>query len=685
MISSKFLPHQPPSSDRLLSSISVARARAFFSAAFPFFPRHIRYITYIMSIERNTDDPVLLMHDAMDSISVGAHITVSTGVRSDGARCDGPSLDEAAMAELVPGPVGGATDDMDSFDIGANITVRSEPRTDASTVLHYGQSDEVMRLEALAATRNRSVDASTVGECQSSEGGLQPIVAPPTVLGGSVGAGDEIVAYRSRANVPERPEVGMDAPTVPATIPSIRRRRLVIPLIIVEDVDAVRDSRRHKNPQRYRSAPPSPSIIGSSATNPKDSLAPTLAHRPRSPGGTNDIHLDAEALATLGDSDDTTTTESTEEDLPEDEPPLDAAAIATPSSDAPPRTLTAIVVPPELHQTVSGQDFLQADIDYAMDQYRLFTTADALRSLARANSWLTLETLSTKITLLQVLIILGIHHDGHIQPHVYVLMARKVAQSYDHIVQALIGVAAEHSVALRPAFVQTNFNYGEMFALSAGFPGLLTLNYVHHIAVSLHQAVKVSGLEHKYVLDKRFAQQHNQLVALAYLPHAEIPAAFFLIKPHFAAESQPLLEWFQQSYIVGKKRPRDQHQRFAAPLPPRLWSLHDMGFDAVLASAHMVATMQYTVDRSVCAAPGVRAIVEEFRAQEHLHRRDGTHATASAPPANVYGLSVANVDNYFVRCANVRRLVANRANLPTEMYLLGIAGNLGFCYSEMLP
>ncbi|CAI6354155.1 unnamed protein product [Macrosiphum euphorbiae] len=70
------------------------------------------------------------------------------------------------------------------------------------------------------------------------------------------------------------------------------------------------------------------------------------------------------------------------------------------------------------------------------------------------------------------------------------------------------------------------------------------------------------------------------MLALAFIPSENIPAAFDELKATFPPEAEEVVQWFEDNYVHGRIRRRNQRNgniiRTDPLFPPKLWSVSEL-------------------------------------------------------------------------------------------------------------
>jgi hypothetical protein len=142
----------------------------------------------------------------------------------------------------------------------------------------------------------------------------------------------------------------------------------------------------------------------------------------------------------------------------------------------------------------------------------------------------------------------------------------------------LIDFGDENGVVLRPQFILTDFEQAAINAACREFQGVQNKGCLFHLAQSIYQKVQSSGLSVQYGTDENFSLKIRHILALAFLPPDDIPAAFDQLKDDIPPEANEIVEWFEEYYVHGRTRRTLRHGNAirAPPLfPPDFWSVVD--------------------------------------------------------------------------------------------------------------
>lgn len=135
-----------------------------------------------------------------------------------------------------------------------------------------------------------------------------------------------------------------------------------------------------------------------------------------------------------------------------------------------------------------------------------------------------------------------------------------------------------------PKHVITDFETGAINAFKSVYPIAKIHGCFFHLGQSLWRKIQNIGLAQRYSSDAEFALHVRELLALAFVPAADIPNAFSILcssdfwkvdeEDEYSPMLQELLAYFESTYIGIETR--TQATRGQAMFPPELWSVHEI-------------------------------------------------------------------------------------------------------------
>ncbi len=246
-----------------------------------------------------------------------------------------------------------------------------------------------------------------------------------------------------------------------------------------------------------------------------------------------------------------------------------------------PDNLNNFVVPAQFTTTINGDNFYK-DFQMGEERILLFVTDANIINLRNASVWIMDGTFKTVPTIFKQLYTIHApinnRNDSKIVPLLYALMSSKSEELYRRLFKELNELANQLNFILQPDFVLTDFGKGAMNAVAHEFPGTQNKCCHFHLAQSTYRRVQAAGLSDDYGSNRNLSLMIRNLPALAFLNFREIPQAFEELKNIMPAEAQPIVEWFEENYVLGRirNRARNGQIRRSPPLfPPDVWSVYE--------------------------------------------------------------------------------------------------------------
>lgn len=253
-----------------------------------------------------------------------------------------------------------------------------------------------------------------------------------------------------------------------------------------------------------------------------------------------------------------------------------------------PKSLAEIDLPEDL-KMFKGETFLIPNTNLNEDiKSLIFCTDKNIKLLQESTIWIMDGTFQSCPKLfMQLYSIHGTVGNGNnkrIVPLVYALLPRKTQECYTHFLTELkrYGQSLCNEESFAPQVVMTDFEIAVINSVRSVFPGTYHKTCLFHLGQNIWRRVQEFGLQNRYHTDGEFSLKIRHLIALAYLPPAEIPDVFNILKEKILpSDAAAITEWFEINYVRGIMTSRGHSSenrviiRTTPPLfPPDLWSVH---------------------------------------------------------------------------------------------------------------
>lgn len=122
-----------------------------------------------------------------------------------------------------------------------------------------------------------------------------------------------------------------------------------------------------------------------------------------------------------------------------------------------------------------------------------------------------------------------------------------------------------------PAFAMLDFERAAMNAVAASFPNIEVTGCFYHLSQCIYRKVQAEGLQNRYQESEEFAVHVRMIAALAFVPLRDVVRAFEELQEHVSREVDPVLMYFEDSYI-GRKRGR---HRVEPMFKHNIWNVNE--------------------------------------------------------------------------------------------------------------
>lgn len=264
-----------------------------------------------------------------------------------------------------------------------------------------------------------------------------------------------------------------------------------------------------------------------------------------------------------------------------------------------PTSLNDLVVPEKYLKCSDGSSFLLHDSGPGDQRILIFASEDNLSYLKRSDVILmdgtfdvvpplfsqlyTLQGIISKydfpIYFRQTSIFVG-RINGWYVPLVYILAPNKSKKTYEQAFSAIVSKVED----LMPPHIISDFEIGAVNAAKKMFKNAEIHLCLFHLRKSIFAKVQNLGLKPRYGTDAVFSLNIRQLMALAFVPAADIQDAFGeLCETSFwsptdededSMKLQELLQYFESTYVGIPTR--TQSRRRSSLFHPELWSVYEV-------------------------------------------------------------------------------------------------------------
>lgn len=187
-----------------------------------------------------------------------------------------------------------------------------------------------------------------------------------------------------------------------------------------------------------------------------------------------------------------------------------------------PPSLADMLIPDIYTLTKGNKPFLLHDSGGGDNRFLIYSTQENLEYLAGCKQWLGDGTFRSVPTIFQQLYTLhGLKH-GKCLPLVYILAPNKSKELYIEVLRVL----KQHQSRLKPKKLMIDFETGFASAFTVCFPRAKISGCLFHFGQCIWRHVQKYGLQSLYNEDVEFSLNVRLLMALAFVPEADVIIAF---------------------------------------------------------------------------------------------------------------------------------------------------------------
>ena len=158
----------------------------------------------------------------------------------------------------------------------------------------------------------------------------------------------------------------------------------------------------------------------------------------------------------------------------------------------------------------------------------------------------------------------------------YALLTSKETVQYSAVLHAISAAAEKYQiVGCEPRRIMTDFELGIKAAIFQVYDDCNMKCCFFHLGQSVYRRIQSEGLQTAYqdTRDDTIRNQTHMLLALAFVPIADIQCVFRKLKRSVHESLQPVLQYFEEIYIGISARGR---RAATTPMfPPTLWNQRD--------------------------------------------------------------------------------------------------------------
>lgn len=278
-----------------------------------------------------------------------------------------------------------------------------------------------------------------------------------------------------------------------------------------------------------------------------------------------------------------------------------------------PGTVRDIVIPQALQTTLRGMPFMLWDSG-AVDPNRIlmFGSKENLDSLKTHQHWFIDGTFKVAPKLFFQVFTIHSLVEHKALPMVYALMTDKTEASYNRLFDGLKNLQP----ALNPKSIMSDFEKASQNAVGQAFPAAEIVGCLFHLGQNLWRKVQQLNLANAYKNDENFRTHVKMLLALSFVPPADVAAVFDELVQQCPPEMADLIDYWEDNYIGRMRLNTRVNPRFPIPL----WNVHARVTNGLPRTNNSVEGWHHAFQQCVdCHHPSIIKLVEHFRKeQDHV-------------------------------------------------------------------
>lgn len=329
-----------------------------------------------------------------------------------------------------------------------------------------------------------------------------------------------------------------------------------------------------------------------------------------------------------------------------------------------PNSLEDLEIPDRYRLTDAGEQFLLWDSGPGPNRILIWATERNLDLLAQSRHWYADGTFKTVPPLFrQLYTIHGVQYHNVI-PSIFALLPNKAEDTYNRLLEEL----KNRRPGLDPETIMTDFESAAVNAFHQQFPNLTSRGCFFHLGQCMWRRVQASEMVERYTNDEEFALNVRMIPALAYVPVPDVIRAFETLSDSLPLELQPLLDYFEDTWIGRERRGRRGNPLF----PIEMWNCFDAAANAQPKTNNAVEGWHRGFSELVGAAhPTIFKFISCLRQEQSLNEMKIEQYIAGQEPPR-------GRRQYRDCAARIQRIVNDYANRELIDYLRGLAHNYGF-------
>ena len=235
-----------------------------------------------------------------------------------------------------------------------------------------------------------------------------------------------------------------------------------------------------------------------------------------------------------------------------------------------PASLRDLTLDEEWTITSDQEQFLIHDsgVD-SSDRMLVFATDNALRHLASSDSWFMDGTFNVAPLLFTQLYVIRVPLGESAVTCVYAFLPNKHQSTYEELFTAIQDRCTELGFQADPTTITLDFEQAVINAVTSSFgPQVNVHGCFYHLTQATWRKIQTLGLVQRYREEEDVKLFCGMLDGLAFLPVDDVPEGMTYLREHTPEGLEPLLDYFDNTYVSGAFRRIQPPQHPDGSMPP---------------------------------------------------------------------------------------------------------------------
>ena len=226
----------------------------------------------------------------------------------------------------------------------------------------------------------------------------------------------------------------------------------------------------------------------------------------------------------------------------------------------------------------------------------VFASETGLTQLSRADTWHMDGTFDSSPAIFEQLYVIRVPFGERALSCVYTFLTGKSQSTYEELLRKVLNGCSDLGFQPDPTTVVTDFEQAMISAVTTTLgPHVQTQGCFYHLAQSTWRKVHNFGLVTSYRSSEEVKLFCGMLHGLVFLPLSDVPAGMDSLKEHTPEGLEPLIDYFDSTYVSGTFHrirqppgpdgviPSMRMHRIPPLFPPELWNVHE---DTICEGSH---------------------------------------------------------------------------------------------------